>query len=260
MNVSRLALIAASVLLVACGGGGGQSGRPDMPGGKRPSGGGGGGAPASGYQGGSVSGGGTIAGVISYSGGETDTKAEITKDDAVCAVHGKTIADHALTVNGGKVKDVIVWLDGLKEGKPLTKRTVTVDNKDCMFVPRVSIGWKGDKINAKNSDAVLHNTHLKLNGKTVHNVALPTKDQQLQKPLKKSGLYEITCDAHAWMKAYMFVADNPYVEISNDGGSFTMTDVPAGSYELNYWHEILGEGKVSVTVTSGGTAQANIAL
>lgn len=55
---------------------------------------------------------------------------------------------------------------------------------------------------------------------------------------KRTGIIEILCDVgHVWMSAYVFVTDHPYVTVTDSDGAFELTNVPAGAYELETWHE-----------------------
>ena len=56
------------------------------------------------------------------------------------------------------------------------------------------------------------------------------------RPLLEPGRYEITCGRHPWYKAHLFVVDNPYVCVTRPDGTFTLSGVPAGEYELQVWH------------------------
>ena len=44
------------------------------------------------------------------------------------------------------------------------------------------------------------------------------------------------------------VAEHSYYAVTDDTGSFTLSNVPVGSYQLKVWHETLGEAKKDVTV------------
>jgi hypothetical protein len=59
------------------------------------------------------------------------------------------------------------------------------------------------------------------------------------------------------MTGYLIVAGHPYYGLSDEGGSFKITDVPAGTYTLDYWHEKLGAKTAQVTVPASGSVTAD---
>jgi hypothetical protein len=107
---------------------------------------------------------------------------------------------------------------------------------------------------------VLHNTHGFLGKLTVFNVALPNQGQRIAKPLKRTGMVRVECDAHGWMLGWVYVADNPYHAVSAKDGTFTLTDVPPGSYTLVAWQEYTGAIEIPVTVKAKEVASVTVEL
>jgi hypothetical protein len=58
----------------------------------------------------------------------------------------------------------------------------------------------------------------------------------------------VKCNVHPWMKAYIAVVGNPYFQVTGDDGSFTLKNVPPGTYTLTAWHETYGSMDQMVTV------------
>jgi uncharacterized protein (DUF2141 family) len=119
----------------------------------------------------------------------------------------------------------------------------------------------------RNDDPVLHNSHFYLlradsSKKNVINLALPKQGVEIgkKKILRKPGLLSVQCDAHDFMQAWVWVAENPYAVVTGDDGSFSLSDVPAGSYKLTIWHEELGEKTVDVTVEAGKAANVDFSF
>tara|TARA_B100000029_G_C17547664_1_gene949017 strand:- start:1112 stop:1966 length:855 start_codon:yes stop_codon:yes gene_type:complete len=206
----------------------------------------------------SLDGAGTISGVISASKAGPDPIIKVTKDNAVCEHHKEEIKrpKGSILVKGGKVKNAVVWLDGVKEGKAFSAGSVTVDNVGCDFTPRIQVARKGDTLVAKNSDDTMHNTNVRLVNPSVSimNVALPQKGSTQTERIKFTGNISVTCDAHPWMQAYVFVTTHPYATVTDENGAFEFAQVPNNGkgYTLKVWHEELGE-KVLKGVTFNQT-------
>jgi len=210
------------------------------------------------YVAGAVSNGGTIKGTIKASVREDETF-KVTKDNKLC---GDSISAQKFIIGGdGGLKNAVVKLEGITKGKDFaSKDDPVVTNKDCRFVPHVTVARKGAIMNVRNDDPLLHNSHFyKMKGKkkrNLMNLALPKQGTLLKKKkiLKKAGLVPVQCDAHDFMYAYVWVVEHPYAMVTGADGSFELSDVPAGSYKLTIWHEALGEKTVDVTVAAGKTA------
>jgi hypothetical protein len=214
---------------------------------------------AAAYEAISVTDGGTIKGKVVYQGTVPTKKIIPTKDKEVC---GDIREEPEIAVGADKgVKDSVVYLKGIQKGKALEKpvKKPEIVNKGCVFVPHVQAFPVGTVV-IVNSDPVMHNTHGFHGKATAFNVALPVKGQRIEKPLNKPGMVRVECDAHGWMLAWIYAADNPYYAVTQKDGTFTIADVPPGSYTLVAWHEFTGEMEVPVTVKAKDAAQLSIEL
>lgn len=164
-----------------------------------------------------------------------------------------------------EVKNVLVIVENVQKGKAVPKTDLAIDNKKCYFEPHVGIAYKGANFIIKNSDPILHNTNLGVMlqenmRQTAYNLALPNKDQVIKKPVRQKGLYHVKCDAHDWMKAYVYAADNPYVAITDASGNYEIKDLPPGKYKVRIWHEGFHEAMKDVEVASGKASDLNVTL
>jgi plastocyanin len=205
------------------------------------------------YTGMSVSGGGHVKGRVKLAKSAPQKPAlKPDKDGAVC---GASIPDETYVVGkDGGFANVVVFIDGIQRGKKIEPKNVDVANQKCRFTPHVAAIAKGTTVNIINSDSTLHNTHAYAKSATLFNMALPKQGQKIEKKIDRTGPVEIKCDVHSWMKGWLYVTDHPYVTVTDAEGNFTLTDVPAGTYQIQAWHEAEGAKKASVTVTAGGTA------
>jgi hypothetical protein len=72
-----------------------------------------------------------------------------------------------------------------------------------------------------------------LGGGGVHYTVRPTMLQS--KVVHDMGVCSITCTRHPWKQAYVVFVDNPYIVLSNDR-TFTMANVPVGTWRMDVWH------------------------
>ncbi|MEE9276023.1 MAG: carboxypeptidase regulatory-like domain-containing protein [bacterium] len=220
-------------------------------------------APASAYKAGEVKGGGSISGVIKFDGeAPKPKKFSVNKDKKVCGK--KDIFSETLSVKDGGVQWAVVSLKGVESGKEwggLSK--AVIDQKGCIYKAHITVMKAGSRLLVKNSDKILHNVHT-YPGKTKNptaNIAQPKFKKKLKmkkRYFKKAGIVGLKCDVHDWMNGYVVVADSPYSVVSGEGGKFKLTDVPAGSYTLEVWHETLGTKSVEVTVKGGADAEVDV--
>ena len=193
-------------------------------------------APAVAYDAVAVPDGGTLAGMVRFAG--TPPKFDpipVNKNRDVC---GGQQASEALVLGPDRgVKGGVVMVEGVARGKK-GAGDVVLDNAKCLFVSHVTAVAPGDRVRARNSDAILHNTHGFLNRTTVFNLALPTKDQMIDitRRLTKPGVVRVLCDAHPHMFAWLVVHDSPYVTVTDARGAFRIAEVPAGTWKVTLWH------------------------
>jgi plastocyanin len=203
-----------------------------------------------GYEAMSVTDGGTIVGDVKYAGDPPPVeKIDVTKDVNICGAEPKP--SPALVVGASKgIKDVVVSLPGIQKGKPLAKleKPPVLDQKNCEYHPYAQIIPVGTTMEITNSDDVLHNVKTKAGTKTSFNIAQPKFKRKLTVDFKNPEVVQVECNVHGWMNAIVVVADDPYRALTDDNGSFKITDVPPGKYTLKVWHSKLGDQTKEITV------------
>jgi hypothetical protein len=219
-------------------------------------------APVLAYEAGNVSGGGGIAGKVTFKGSAPPPRTmAVTKDPAVCGSGSREIVEVA--VKGGGLQNAVVYVGKIDKGKAWGGVDQPVlDQKGCRFAPDMLVVRKDGEVTIRNSDTVLHNIHTyELIGnvrRTMFNVGQPDKGD-IKQPVKmrRANAIKIECDAHDFMHAWAFAADNPYVAVTKEDGSFSIGDLPPGDYELKAWHPVLGEKSATVSVKAGAAASAS---
>ncbi|HXV83001.1 MAG TPA: carboxypeptidase regulatory-like domain-containing protein [Candidatus Binatia bacterium] len=150
------------------------------------------------------------------------------------------------------LQNVVLIISGArKETRENQQKNLTLDNRNCAFVPHVQIAPVGSEILLLNSDPILHDVHARLGPETLFNEGLPTW-RQVKKRLTRTGIITIQCEVlHTWMSAYIVVTASPYFALTDKEGEFVIEGVPAGTHKIEVWHEKLGTQSKTVTVTPG---------
>lgn len=209
------------------------------------------------YEGGVVVHGGTVSGRVRVSGEVQPLPPQrVYKHVAEC---GETVRDDRLVMGpDGALQFAVVSLNGVTKGKPVTAGSIELRNRNCAFVPHVITATVGQTLDIVNEDFFLHDAHAWLGQRTLFNLAIP-RGRTVRHKLADAGLIHINCNVrHTWMHAYLFVADHPYHTATRADGTFTLADVPPGTWRLTAWHEMLGAIEWDVTVPADGAATADI--
>jgi plastocyanin len=198
-----------------------------------------------------VQGKGTIAGRVIFTGNFTPGKLSIGKDREVC---GDAKQDPSLLVGAdGGLQNAVIQINGLRQGK-ISANAAELDQKNCQYAPHVLVVPTGAKVTIKNNDGILHNIHTESKANTPFNRAQPKYLKELNETFSKPEIIAVRCDVHGWMSGWIVVTDNVFFAVSGADGSFKLTDVPAGKYMLEAWHEKFGKTTHTVDVKPGETA------
>ena len=202
---------------------------------------------------------GTITGKITFEGTPPAPETIRLGVDMACVqASGTTAKSDAILVSAtGGLQNAFVYIkDGLDPAysyDPVTT-PVVLDQKGCHYSPRVFGVRVGQPIEIVNSDNTLHNVH-----------AIPMTNQEFNKPEAVQGMrmthvftspevmVPFTCNVHSWMRAFAGVLAHPYFAVTSDDGSFTIKNVPPGTYTIGAWTEKFGDQTSKVTIGDGKT-------
>lgn len=218
--------------------------------------------PASGmaaYQGGDIKDGGSISGTVKFKGtASAPKKLDVGKDKEVCAKTPKM--DQTLVVNGGNLANAVITITDIQKGKKIEVKKVTLDQNGCEYHPHVLAFPAGSTIEILNPDGILHNIHSYSKVNSPFNQAQPKFKKTLDVKIEKPEAVEVKCDVHGWMHGWLVATENPYFAVTDNSGNFKLTDVPAGSYTVEVWHEKLGKSSQKVTVKAKEEAKVNFEI
>jgi hypothetical protein len=116
------------------------------------------------------------------------------------------------------------------------------------------------KFKVTTSDQTTHNIHPLPNalaGNIPWNKSQPPGAPPIETSWKTEEVaIPVKCNIHPWMHGYFVVVKGPYA-ITDDKGSYTIGNVPAGSYTVTAWQEEYGTQAQKVTVAAGKPATAD---
>jgi plastocyanin len=197
-----------------------------------------------------LAGAGTIKGAVRFAGGAVEAKKlKVTVDHAVCGTT-KDAEDLVVSPEMGLRNAVVFLLTRPPDAKWSLAPSVQMDQKQCVFVPRVIVVPAGGTAEFLNTDRLLHNLHSASADNPSFNRTQP-KGRTIPIVFRKPEIIRIDCDLHPWMRAWVVVAEHPFYAVTGERGEFVLENVPPGNYTLQVWHETLGTVKKDVAVTDG---------
>jgi plastocyanin len=200
---------------------------------------------------------GTITGTIKYSGEAPPAKFVHMDADPVCyAVNkGNTHAPVLVLGDNNTLGNVFVYVkSGLTKTYPPPDQAAVITQAGCNYSPHVSGVMVGQKVKFLNPDGTLHNVHAMCQINPEFNDAMPDFRKEMEKVFNKPEfMFQVRCDVHPWMKAWIAVMPNPFFAVTGPDGKFEIKDLPAGTYTIEAWHEKLGPQTATITVKDQGT-------
>jgi plastocyanin len=161
-------------------------------------------------------------------------------------------SDAVLIGDDGALQNVFVHvkggLDPAYSFATLTEPAL-LDQKGCLYTPRVLGVRVGQPIRVLNSDPTMHNVH-----------ALPMVNAEFNKSTPALGtdttqtftvpevMVRFKCDVHGWMAAWVGVVAHPYFAVTDRTGAFEIGNLPPGTYTVEAWHETFGTRSAQVTI------------
>ncbi len=153
--------------------------------------------------------------------------------------------------------DAVVWVEGPKARVRASAATVNMKSK--AFVPRVTVVAVGGSVEFPNQDSIFHNV-FSVSGENRFDLQLYKKPKSGTKLFEHPGMVRIYCNIHPQMSGYVLVRDNPFWARVGQDGSFSIENVPAGSWVLKAWHERSGESAQNLQVPETGATTAAFQL
>lgn len=204
---------------------------------------------------------GTIAGTVRLNGAIIEPKELIvTSDRYVCGEH-KDAKDLIVSADRG-IRNAVVSLQTPPSSVRmyLSGPPPQIDQKECVFIPRIVVVPVGGTVEFLNSDRLLHNIRSKnIRHNRAFNRTQP-RGRTIPITFTKPEIVQVGCDLHPWMRSWVVVAGHPFYTVTGDDGEFTLSNVPPGRYTLLVWQEMLGTVTTEISVTDKEVTEVTIEM
>jgi len=162
----------------------------------------------------------------------------------------------------GELSEAVVSLRAKRKQKSQASyksKTYVIDQKNHSFYPETTVLHVGDRVQFTNSDPGVHNVFAdRLSYVFSFNLTEGQKfEKQFDKPVSAKRPIVLGCKYHSSMRAWIYVFDHPYYQLTAKDGHYRLENVPPGEYRLevahpagDLWHRqnILIRGGEKVTV------------
>jgi plastocyanin len=207
---------------------------------------------------------GSIAGTVNFSGKAPARIAIDMSMDPACAMAAEPNLTEQYMVDHGHLANVYVYVKAgvAPSSAPASTPPVVLDQKGCRYTPHVIALQQGGQVEFRNADPTMHNIHT-----TPDNGTQPIDISQTpmgapvnHRFMAAETMLPVRCNNHPWMEAFVNVSPNAYFAVTKADGSFTIANLPPGTYTLAAIHEKLGEQDMQVTVGPKATGQATFSF
>ncbi len=194
-----------------------------------------------------------LSGVIHFEGVAPKGK-KLSLPTACAKQHpGQAYSDEVI-VKDGKLQNVLIRItkgfEGLDFGN-IPENAVELDQRGCLYKPRVLAVRVGQPVTFINSDPVFHNVKSVAKINERFNINMPTKDSRETKTFDKSEIFLKTkCNIHPWMGAHIAVIDHPFFAVSDENGNYKIDNLVEGKYTIEAWHEVFGVQTQEIELSS----------
>jgi hypothetical protein len=197
----------------------------------------------------------SISGTVRFGGALPEpTMINASGDGACLKMRPGTFDAGDVKVKDGKVENAFVWISAGAEGYEFDqpKDEITIDQKGCMYTPRIVGARAGQNLVFTNSDETIHNIKSTPKTQKGWNFVTPAAGRGTRTLGKQEVMVKLGCDVHPWMSAWVGILEHPFFAVTDGEGRFQIAGVPAGAYTLSAWHERLGTVEKKITVDKSG--------
>jgi plastocyanin len=202
---------------------------------------------------------GTVSGKVTYEGTLAKMKPLDMSKEPSCAKMYTTppLAETVVTGPGNGLENVVVYVSAGAPDDAAPSTAAVFTQKGCRYIPHVLAFQVNQELKIQNADQTSHNIHPlpKLNPEW--NKSQPPGTPPISEKYDKAEIFPVKCNVHPWMHGTFAVLKNSHYEVTGDGGSFTLENLPPGRYTITAYQESYGDQSQDVTITGSETKTVN---
>jgi hypothetical protein len=165
----------------------------------------------------------------------------------------------------GAFEGVVVAVVGVSKGKPFDYMPeLTIEH--CRIAPLIMPVRNGRTVSLVNKDEIAHDIQ-------AYSMRDDFAIQMFNKPLVPDGraekdvrmrkghyMFRTQCGVHDFMQSWGIAVGNPYFAVTRPDGTFEITDLPPGEYDIIAWHPHLPVQSARVSVPAKGRSTVDFAF
>ncbi|MBI2945921.1 MAG: hypothetical protein HYY25_17120 [Candidatus Wallbacteria bacterium] len=146
--------------------------------------------------------------------------------------------DKGVAMTESEPENVVVYIAGKVPGGPFAppKEHPKLVQFQKRLTPHVLPILVGTTVDFPNNDDFNHNI-FSLSSVKKFDLGLYKSGLSKSETFDKPGQVKVYCNIHSQMRAIIQVLENPFFSKPAADGKYTLSGIPAGSYELVGWHE-----------------------
>ena len=203
--------------------------------------------------------GGEIKGKVTYEGTLPKSKPLNMVNEPTCAKHytAPVFPENVVAGPNNSLSNVVVYISAGGEEAPAPAQPAMLKQRGCRYIPHVLAMETNQEIWVQNDDSVTHTVHPMARINSELNRSQPPGTPPMVIKYDKPEIIRVKCELHPWMRGVFVVLKSSHYSVSDDGGSFSLPDLPPGKYTVKAWHEQFGEQSQVVSVGDGETKELN---
>lgn len=175
------------------------------------------------------------------------------------AVYAGGITGMVAAPGKSNLENIVVYVEGVPGSFLPPKKEPEMNHINLRFQPGVLAVMKGTTVSFPNADTVFHSA-FSISKTNPFELGLYGPGREKSWRFQNLGLAEVFCHIHSHMFGFVLVLDNPFFASTSKDGSFTISDIPDGTYKVKAWMSPSVNDTKSITVKGGEMVAVNFLL